>query len=54
MREQKRGRRRVGLNQELDPAAGWQDLNQRAPGPNPLSQGVQPGSWDSFPLAVAG
>lgn len=41
------------LSLELGPALGWQDLNQRVSGPNCLSQGTQPGSWDSFALARA-
>lgn len=33
-------------------ALGWQDLNQRVPGLNHLSQGMQPDCWDSFALAM--
>lgn len=52
--EQEKGTSRGGLSLDLGTAVGWQDLNQRFPGPNRLSEGAQPGSWDSFALAIAG
>lgn len=41
------------MSLELGSAVGWQNLNQRVPGPSFLFQGTQPGSQDSFALAMA-